>query len=170
MAAEVLNWYAARTRYGQELGIRRRLETLGIEHFIPVKKSRSKSGGREVVCPVITNLVFLKTTKSEACDLANRGVIHVKYIVDCATKTLLVVPEKQMEDFRRVLDLNVEEGGLVDEPLELGERVRVTKGVLRNVEGRVLELRGRYYVVVGLLDCYYAKAQVPRSWLERIEK
>ena len=170
MAAEALQWYAARTRYGQELGIRRRLETLGIEHFIPVKKSRSRNSGREVESPVITNLVFLRTTKSEACDLANTGMIHVKYIVDCATKTLLVVPEKQMEDFMRVLDCNVEEGGLMDEPLALGERVRVTKGVLRNVEGRVLELRGRYYVVVGLMDCCYAKAQVPRSWLERIEK
>lgn len=154
MGSEVMSWFAARTRYGQELGVRRRLETLGIESFVP---------------PVITNLVFLKTTKSEACDLANTGMIRVRYIVDCATKTLLVVPDKQMDDFRRVLDLDVAEGGLVDEPLSLGARVRVTKGVLKNVEGRVLELRGRYYVVVGLLDCCYAKAQVPRSWLEIID-
>ncbi|MBR3440798.1 MAG: UpxY family transcription antiterminator [Bacteroidales bacterium] len=155
MMGEVTRWYAARTRYGQEPGIHRRLETLGIEHFIP---------------PVISNLVFLRTTKSEACGLANSGMIRVKYIVDCATKTLLVVPDKQMEDFKRVLDLDLEEGGLVDKPLSLGEWVRVTKGALRDVEGRVLELRGRYYVVVGLLDCCYAKAQVPRSWLEIIEK
>ena len=153
MGADVMSWYAARTRYGQEPGIHRRLETLGIEHFIP---------------PVISNLVFLRTTKSEACGLANSGMIRVKYFVDCATKTLLVVPDKQMEDFKRVLDLVLEEGGLVDEPLSLGAWVRVTKGALRNVEGRVLELRGRYYVVVGLLDFCYAKAQVPRSWLEII--
>ena len=155
MMGEVTRWYAARTRYGQEPGIHRRLETLGIEHFIP---------------PVISNLVFLRTTKSEACGLANSGMIRVKYIVDCATKSLLVVPDKQMEDFRKVLDLGLDDGGLVDVPLALGEWVRVTKGILRNVEGRVLELRGRYYVVVGLLDCCYAKAQVPRSWLEIIEK
>lgn len=170
MMGEVTRWYAARTRYGQELGIRRRLETLGIEHFIPVRRTRTGRGGREVETPVITNLVFLKTTKSEACDLANSGMIRVKYIVDCATKTLLVVPDKQMEDFRKVLDLGLDDGGLVDVPLALGEWVRVTKGILRNVEGRVLELRGRYYVVVGLLDCCYAKAQVPRSWLEIIER
>ena len=155
MMGEVTRWYAARTRYGQEPGIHRRLETLGIEHFIP---------------PVISNLVFLRTTKSEACGLANSGMIRVKYIVDCATKTLLVVPDKQMEDFRKVLDLGLDDGGLGGVPLALGEWVRVTKGILRNVEGRVLELRGRYYVVVGLLDCCYAKAQVPRSWLEIIER
>ena len=169
MGAEVMSWYAARTRYGQELGIRNRLETLGIEHFIPVR-TRAGKGGREIESPVITNLVFLKTTKSEACDLANSGMIRVRYIVDCATKTLLVVPDKQMEDFQRVLDLDLDEGGLVAEPLSLGAWVRVTKGALRNVEGRVLELRGRFYVVVGLLDCCYAKAQVPRSWLEIIDR
>ena len=167
MAAEALQWYAARTRYGQELGIRRRLETLGIEHFIPVKKSRSRNSGKEVESPVITNLVFLKTTKSEACDLANTGMIHVKYIVDCTTKTLLVVPEKQMEDFMRVLDFNVEEGGLMDEPLEVGDKVRVTKGALKGVEGFVVELQGRTYVVVGLINCLWARARVPRAWLER---
>ena len=167
MAAEALQWYAARTRYGQELGIRRRLQTLGIEHFIPVKKSRSRNSGKEVESPVITNLVFLKTTKSEACDLANTGMIHVKYIVDCATKTLLVVPEKQMEDFMRVLDFNVEEGGLMDEPLEVGDKVRVTKGALKGVEGFVVELQGRTYVVVGLINCLWARARVPRAWLER---
>ena len=170
MGTEKTFWFAARTRYGQELGIRRRLETLGVEHFIPVRRTRSSRTGREVESPLITNLVFLRATKSEACDLANSGMIRVSYIVDCATGTLLVVPDKQMDDFRRVLDLGLEEGGLVDEQLSLGEWVRVTKGALRNVEGRVLELRGRLYVVVGLLDCCYAKAQVPRSWLERIDR
>ena len=60
------------------------------------------------------------------------------------------------------------EGGLIDRPLELGERVRVTKGVLAGVEGFVLELRGRTYVVVRLLDSWFAKASVPRAWLEPV--
>ncbi|MBQ4299098.1 MAG: hypothetical protein II763_02135, partial [Bacteroidales bacterium] len=73
-----------------------------------------------------------------------------------------------MEDFRRVLEASVEEGGLVDKPLYLGEKVRVTQGVLKGVEGYVLELQGRFYVVVGLLDCLFARARVPRAWLEKI--
>ena len=39
---------------------------------------------------------------------------------------------------------------------------------LRGVEGHVLELNGRYYVVVSLLDSLFAKARIPRSWLERV--
>jgi transcription antitermination factor NusG len=150
MQAAQTYWYAARTRYGQERKIHDRLEREGVEHFIPVN-----------------NLVFLRTTKAEALWLANVKALPVRYIIDCATKTLLVVTEKQMEDFRRVLDLAIEEGGLVDKPLALGDRVRVTKGPLKGVEGYVLELQGRLYVVVGLMDCLFAKARVPRSWIEK---
>jgi len=32
----------------------------------------------------------------------------------------------------------------------------------------VLQFQGRYYVVVSLLDSLFAKASVPRSWIERI--
>ncbi|MBO6168684.1 MAG: UpxY family transcription antiterminator [Bacteroidales bacterium] len=146
-------WYAARTRYGQERKIHERLDREGVEHFIPVN-----------------NLVFLRTTKTDALELANMKALPVRYIIDCATRTLLVVPDKQMEDFRRVLDLSLESGGLVDKPLSLGDWVRVTKGPLKGVEGRVLELQGRLYVVVGLMDCLFAKARVPRSWIEKCEK
>jgi len=30
-----------------------------------------------------------------------------------------------------------------------------------------VEFQGRIYVVVSLLDCFFAKAHVPRGWLER---
>jgi hypothetical protein len=36
------------------------------------------------------------------------------------------------------------------------------------VEGRVLEFHGEIYVVVELLG-WYARASVPRAWLEKIE-
>ena len=155
------SWYAARTRYGQELKVRDRLMREGVEHFIPTVPA---DGPRKEKA-AITNLVFLRATKQDALGLANTGVLPVKYIVDCATRTLLVVPDKQMEDFRRVLDLSLEEGGLMDRPLSLGDRVKVVKGPLKGVEGHVAEFKGKYYVVVSLLGSLFARTQVPRSWL-----
>ena len=163
-AAQSYNWYAARTRYGQELKVRDRLVREGVEHFIPTVPA----GGPRKEKAAVNNLVFLRATKQTALDLANMGIIPVKYIVDCATRTLLVVPDKQMEDFRRVLDLSLEESALTDAPLALGDRVKVVKGPLKGVEGHVIEFEGRYYVVVSLLDCLFAKAHVPFSWLEKI--
>ena len=159
-------WYAARTRYGQELKVRDRLRREGVEHFVPTLPTDTPRKEKAVSA----NLVFLRATKQEALDLANCAGLPVKYIVDCATRTLLVVPDKQMEDFRRVLDLSLEEGGMMDKPLSLGDRVKVVKGPLKGVEGHVIEFNGRYYVVVSLLDSLFAKARVPRSWIERISE
>ena len=105
----------------------------------------------------------------QACALTNEMSLPVRYLIDPATHSLLVVPDKQLDDFRRVLDLSAEEGGLLDQPLSLGDFVRVIKGTLRGVEGRVLEFHGEFYVVVELLG-WYARASVPRAWLEKIER
>lgn len=160
-AASSYSWYAARTRCGQELKVRDRLLRAGVEHFIPTVRSVGSRKERALV----NSLVFLRATKPEALDLANVGGLPVKYIIDCATRTLLVVPDKQMEDFRRVLDLSLEGSVPLDRPLSLGDRVKVIKGPLKGVEGHVVEFKGKYYVVVSLLGCLFARAQVPRCWL-----
>ena len=151
-------WFAARTRYGQELGIRDRLVRDGVEHFIPTVQVRKSHGKGLRERPAVTNLVFIKATKAEACALANEKGLPVRYIVDCAT---------QMEDFMRVLDLSTD--GPQTEPLALGDRVRVVKGPLKGVEGHVFEFRGRIYVVVELMTCLFAKTQVPKTWLEKVK-
>ena len=162
------NWYAARTSYGQELGIRDRLARGGMEYFIPTEKRKNYRGHMKEHA-LIHNLVFIRATKQEACLLKTRDGLPVRYLFDYASHSMLTVPDKQMEDFRRVLEESISEGGLVDQPLQLGERVRVTRGALKGVEGNVLELQGRLYVVVGLCGCIFARARVPRAYLERVQ-
>lgn len=167
--ASNLSWYAARTAFGQEVGIKHRLEQMGVEHFIPIEKRRNYRG-KVKDHPVINCLVFIRATKKEACDLRVLDALPVNYIFDYVKHTMLTVPDKQMEDFMRVLDESITEGGLVDQPLSLGERVRVTRGPLKGVEGNVLELNGTLYVVVGICSLVYAKAKIPRAWLEKVSQ
>ncbi|MBO4760989.1 MAG: UpxY family transcription antiterminator [Bacteroidales bacterium] len=170
MAAQELGtkWFVAKTRHGQELGIRNRLQSLGVEHFVPTEARKAARGKRSAEKVLIPSMIFVRTTKEEACDLANNKGLPVRYVIDCATRTLMVIPDKEMMDFQSVLDDSRDEGGLLDEVLELGDRVRVTKGVLAGVEGYVIELHGKTYVVVSLCHTIFAKARVPRAWLERI--
>ena len=163
-------WFAAHTRCGAELGVREWLGRLGAEHFLPTERRARTRGKSTYEKPLIPGLIFVRATKTQACALANEQGVPVRYLIDPSTRSLLVVPDKQMDDFRRVLDLSTTEGGLMDRPLALGDRVRVTKGVLRGVEGHVLELRGQTYVVVELLGCWFARASVPRAWLERLTR
>ena len=167
MATQAAYWYVARTRHGAEIGVRNRLSALGVENFVPTRKRRA-SRGRMAEEPLLTCLVFLKATKAQALDLIHYEGIKADYMFDCATHQMMVVPNKQMEDFIRVFEASLEEGGLMDKPLSVGEKVRVTQGVLKGVEGYVLELQGKIYVVVSLLNSIFTRARVPRAWLEKI--
>ena len=161
------HWYAARTRFGQEVGVKERLQKLDVECYIPTEKKKNYRGHMKDH-PVIPCMVFIKATRAKACALKTEEYLPVNYIFDYVSHTMLTVPDKQMEDFRRVLESSLEEGGLMDQPLALGDRVRVTKGALKDVEGNVLELMGKIYVVVGICGLVYAKAKIPRAWLEKV--
>lgn len=170
MAEERECWFVARTRKGHELSVRDRLRELGEEHFIPSKRTLRVRGNRrkEVEAPLIPNLVFLRATKSHACELANGGLLPIFYIIDRNTRTLLQVPQKQMEDFMQVLDLSPDSLCLSELPLRLGGKVRILKGDLAGVEGELLSLPTRTYVVVQVGGLLAAKVQIPKSYLVAI--
>lgn len=162
-----LVWFAARVSHGREVGVKNTLASMGVEHFIPTER-RPNYRGKMREHPVIPSLVFLRATKQQACELRVLDHLPVNYLFDHARHTMMVVPDKQMNDFRRVFETSISEGGLIDRPLALGDWVRVTRGALKDVEGYVMELQGRFYVVVGLCGCVFAKARVPRAWLEKV--
>ena len=95
-------WYVARTRHGAELGVRDRLSSLGVECFIPTRTRHGYRGKGMVEEPLLTSLVFLRATKSHALDLIHTFGVKVDYMFDCATHQLMVVRDKDMDDFRRV--------------------------------------------------------------------
>ena len=168
MTEQKAYWFVAKTRHGAELGVRNRLTELGVENFVPTRTRRSSRGKGMVEEPLLTSFIFLHATKVDALNLIHYCGVKANLINDCTTHGLMFVSDKCMEDFRRVLEASIEEGGLMDKPLHVGERVRVTQGALEGVEGNVLELQGRIYVVVGLLNCLFARARVPRAWLEKV--
>ena len=108
------------------------------------------------------------TTKQEATDLRVVNQLPLNYLFDSAAHRMMVVPDKQMADFQMVLDMSMQEGGLINTSLEIGAKVVVAKGPLRGVEGFVTQSDGKYYVAVSLLGSVFAKAQVPRAYLELI--
>lgn len=166
-----MEWYVARTRFGQELKIRDRLKALGIEHFIPsvLKTVERRNRRQKVEKPVINNLVFLKTDKKAAFDLANLNGVPVHYIIDRNTHTIMVVPEKQMNDFIAVISESApEERSAIDIVLKVGDRVRVNYGPMKGVEGNVLYSGSKTYIAVTLGTLVQARAEIPKNWLELV--
>lgn len=164
MAEEPLCWYVLRMTHGRELRVRDRLQSLGVEHFIPTQKTRGYRG-RSVEKPLINCLGFVRTTKKEGLDLIHLRGIPADFLLDHATHRLMVVPDSEMDDFRRVFDLS-RESVSTERPLELGASVQVVKGPLAGIHGKVLGEAGKWYVVVELLGILFARATVPKAWLQ----
>lgn len=163
-------WYVSRTRRGQEFVLRERLDKFGIRNFVPVHRiMKVRSGKRfEVTVPLISGMVFLKTTKSIACALANGHGLPLFYVIDRSTNRMLVVPDKQMDDFIRVVNDGSDDVKLEDFVPYRGQKVKIVKGNLAGVEGEVLFADNDSYLVVSIESLLSAKVKVPTDCLEPV--
>ena len=141
-------WFAASLRYGQWKKTSLRLDELGIGHYVP---------------PTYNTLIFLRTVKSRALSLVNAGQINARYFIDHSTRTLLEVPDKQMEDFIRVMQNSPDAECSQDFNLAKGDKVVVTSGPLSGVEGEIVEFDGNTSLVVRVRSLLCAKVKISRG-------
>lgn len=177
-----LHWYVARSRNDHEMKIRSRLMEIGVEHFIPTQVVvRTKNGKKvKVEVPVVRNLIFIRATKADALSLPNGYGLNLWYMTDPVKRSLLEIPTKQMDDFKLVWDLDPDALSISEEPILVGGRVRVMKGHFAGVEGNVVSLPNKTYVVVSIgaspsrltatsphqIDALLvAKVKIPKSYL-----
>lgn len=147
---ESIRWFVATTRNGQWKKLARTLPELGVGYYIPASYN---------------TLLFMRTEKTRALSLVNSGEVHARFLIDHNTHTLLEVPDKQMEDFIRVLDLSPEAECLTEVPIAKGDRVKVVKGQLSGVEGEVVEVDGGLFLYVRILSLLCAKVRMPRNFV-----
>lgn len=167
-----LQWFAARTRKGQEFAIREALKKLDVENFLPTKVEtrQLKYRKKRVETPLIRNLIFVRATKQQACDIPNIHGIKLFYIISLETRKMLVVPDKQMHDF--IFLTNLAPDGLSiseDQQFAVGAKVRVMKGTLAGIEGTLTTIENNTYVTLSLKDILTATIKVPKSYLKVIE-
>lgn len=131
-------WLAARVRRNQERLIKSKLEQLGVENYVPFRKEVRKRKDRrvEVWMPVIPNIVFIYTDLHTGMSIANDYGLKVSYMKAMDGKGLLVVPQKQMDDFRLICESGVD--CTIEETFEKGDHVKIIEGSLKGVEGELI--------------------------------
>lgn len=166
--SDSIRWFVARTRRRQELSVRNRLEEFGIRNFVPVCETLKVRNGRKyrTVTPLIPNMVFLQTTKQTACSLANGHGLPVHYVIDRSTGSMLVVPDRQMDDFIRVLTEQPQSVELTEFSPQRGQKVRISAGRLAGLEGQVLEAGNDTCLVISVGTLLNARVKVPTNCLE----
>lgn len=163
-------WFAARTRANQELGLRDSLKKLDVTYYLPthIVTRRISDRVKRVEVPVINNLIFIRTTKQQAFSLVKDYALKLHYIKDIVTGSLLVVPDRQMEDFMFVLDLSPESIRQCSETYEPGDKVRIIKGELTGVEGEMVRVEGKTHVLLRIPQVLVVSVKVPKGYLEKI--
>ena len=153
--ANHIGWYVVITRWGQWKRISERLAAQGVAFFIP---------------STYNTLIFLHTGKDRALNLVNSGEVKGRFIVDHATRSILEVPDKQMEAFIKVVTEYPDAPVTNDFPLTKGTRVRVVRGPLKGIEGEVEETPKGVQLVVGIESLICARITIGRTDVVPVDK
>lgn len=170
-------WFAARTLSKQEFAVQKRIEKLKLEEkmdvecYLPTRTvvTQLKYRRKRSIVPVARGLIFIHATKQCACDIPNIYGVQVFYMKDLSTHSMLVVPDKQMQDFMFVMDLNPDGVSFDNEPLVVGHKVKVVKGDFCGIEGEVATEANKTYVVIRIKGILSASVKVPKSYLKIIK-
>ena len=152
VAADSTSWYAIWTRSHSEQLVADQLLAKGLHVFLPKFSIWSRRGGvRHLIqVPMFSGYVFLneavdKNTYIEV--IKARGVVR---LLGERWDSLSPIPDREIESLQQVLD-----AGLPVTPhsyLREGQRVRITAGPLKGVEGFLVENKSQKGILVLSVD------------------
>jgi transcriptional antiterminator NusG len=160
-------WHALWTRSHCEQLVHDQLAAKGFDLFLPEIDQWSRRGGlRHLIrVPMFSGYVFLNTAMDKASYLEvvkARGLVQV---LGERWDRLTTIPDEEIDAIRRIVDARVP--ALPYPYLREGQRVRITRGPLADVEGILVRTklnRGLLVVSVDLLRRSVA-AHVDCTWV-----
>lgn len=166
------HWYVAHTRVNQEFIIKVKLDELGVENFLPqdTRVRETPVGRKQIRVPLIHGMIFIRTDKATSFSLINDHFLRIVYLKDIEGRHSLIVPDKQMADFMRLLEVAASGIEILNKDLRQGDRVRVIDGPLKGLEGELVRFRGHKRVVIRLDGvASIATSYIPGAFLEKIK-
>lgn len=161
------NWFAIYTKSRNEKRVAELLSQQGIENYLPLmKKMRIWSDRKKLVeIPLFSSYIFVNIDEKEYYEcLKVPGV--VKFV--SFERKRVSVPSYQIEAIRKYVETGEElipnEGDFT-----IGKRVRVTRGGMKGLEGRLTEVLGKQRVKVEIESIQQSLfLQIPLGSLEII--
>lgn len=148
---EIVCWYVMRSvACGCHKSIRTTLEQDSVEFFQPMHNILRYRNNKPYKSfePLISNLFFVRGSKAALLPYTGEKCKHFQFYYNrCSGKQAdcLSVPDKQMEDFRRVYEQTIDNPQIFS-PSELdlkkGQRIRIIGGAFDGVEGTFQRVKG----------------------------
>lgn len=132
-------WHIVRTSVHQERKVEAYLQSLGLETFLPIQKEMHNWSDRRKLVDriVIPMIVFVKANTE---DLTTLRLHHYdkKLMKHPGTiNTFATIPDKQMDDFKFMLEYSETPVAIIDRPIRKGDLVTIVRGSLRGLQGYV---------------------------------
>lgn len=156
-------WYPMRVTYSREVKVKESLDSLGIENFLPMQwrvVNDKEVFRKKKLVPAISNLIFVHAPQQLISELkrTRTALQPLRYITAKAARPtgkaeILIVPDRQMENFMRVANVQDERVMFLDNNdfiNRIGRRVRITEGFFAGVEGEIKRIQGNRRVMVRL--------------------
>lgn len=148
-------WFAIRVSYGRVLRVVDAMREEGFECFVPMCRKKVDKDGKKnfITVPAVSNLGFVHTSRARLDEyffsMGEDRSVH--YFWDKATRDPIVVPDKAMQDFMQISRVMADDVLYLrdmTEKLQSGQKVRVTDGPFKGVEGTVVRVKRSRRVVV----------------------
>lgn len=166
------NWYALKVHFNRMSPLTSWLDEAGIRYFIPMHTVERYSGGKIEYSreQLVKSLLFVCCTPEAFSRTRARFAGNVTPYYDRTEGRWLTVPDKQMEGFIALCDFKdsgLEYLGRDEGKYHQGDRVRVTEGVFKGLEGHIKRIRHDRKLVVTIEGiAAFATGHIPPAFLE----
>jgi transcription antitermination factor NusG len=142
------NWYAVYTRPQHEKKIFIQLQRQNINAYLPLKTTiRHWSDRRKKVSlPLFSCYLFVNITLKDYYKVLNIPGI-VRYVT--FEGKAIAIPERQLQMIRNLLAYD-EETTEISVPRTIGTMVKIVKGPLTGISGKLIEFAGKKRVVISI--------------------
>ena len=145
-------WYVLRVTYQREITASKALEELQVEHYVPTVRTRIRNEKGVSIGwktePLIHNYIFIHDSYENILNLKRSKLDYLRFIMAKNDNGLFsepqYVPDKQMNDFMKVVRTMGYKPVDVDIDLRKGDRVRVLTGPFEGVEGIYIKMPNRH--------------------------
>lgn len=168
-------WYVAIVRPRYERICRDKIASMGFDTYIASQKtinvysSRNKHVVEKIVIP---KTVFVKLNNEKDRLDVLKGCLYVdRFLINTSSKdrSFAVIPNVQLEKLKFMLYESDSPVAFTSSPLNLGDTVRVLRGPLTGIEGRICRLGSNSYIVIEIGKLGSAMTYISSTDIEKVD-
>ena len=135
----MIQWHAIYVKSRSEKKVADALIKNNINTYLPILKTMRQWSDRKkmVEVPLLNGYVFVNiTAKEKEKVLFTKGVVG--FVKHCSE--IAIIPENQISQLKQLIELGyVIETNQLEQKLHIGDKIKITSGPLKNIEGYILQ-------------------------------